>query len=379
LNGVIGSEVPSNKGSSGLKHFVTFKSAGDPAVVLKADNVPAGLKWGQDIEWRINGNPGVGLPGDDAKMFIARDNTGRYEVTLWDKHNDKALDTYIVWVIWAEITGGPTPHAFPPANTPTAPLFYAGVFAGTRIQYDMLSTAHISPASMFDLSQDVPDLTASLNGDPSLTGIDPVTLDPLSNGVNALWDMSRRKAIRAGIQTAFSEDHAYLPMPGDPLMDYPTNPVEGNDDSATNDESNNPYAPGHLGELTMSDNVIRDGPGPAILQNGYLGDFYTSKVWFQDFARVKLGNVWYVISDPNSWRVEFHFRKLPITESMWGMDADGDGFITGRTIWEDDAAMTRIDFNGNGLFNDSVAYWDQDPAYNSFTQHDNSGIPARGQ
>jgi hypothetical protein len=295
-------------------------------------------------------------------------------VTLFDKRllplqPIPVMDTMIVWVVWAGLAG--TPSADP--RNPQAVLDQ-GKRIATNITFDMPDTATIQPASMFDLTKDVPDLRQALpNGDATLVGSDPVDNVPLSGGVSALWDMSRRKTIRAGVTDGNGNDHAWKPLTADPFMNYPTDPIVGNDDASAADEDNNPYDPAHLGKIMVTDHVIRESATSMPMEDGYVGDFYTSKVWFKDFARLRLGGTWYLVSDPLLWRVEFHYKKKIVDEALWG-DLDGN---PGNNLTVTEADMGR-DVNGDNDAanpNDDVGYWDQDPNAPSITAGDNAGIP----
>jgi hypothetical protein len=80
------------------------------------------------------------------------------------------------------------------------------------------------------------------------------------------------------------------------------NDAEGNDDTHTTDETNNPYA--NAGQLTS-----RDTPGDGVVHaQGAHGDTLEIRMHFQEFARLDLGGAWRRISDTSPWR--FHFRVI---------------------------------------------------------------------
>ena len=112
---------------------------------------------------------------------------------------------------------------------------------------------------------------------------------------------------------------------------------------------------------------------------GNPGDKYQLQMWFQDFARLQLGPdgsaSWFVISDAFSWRIEFNFKKIPVTEGLWNTDTDNQGGVQqNRVVTESDANINQ-DLNGDGDLKDQVGYWDQDPGKGSFTRADNAGLP----
>ena len=171
--------------------------------------------------------------------------------------------------------------------------------------------------------------------------------------------MSRRIAIRA--ETNANNPALNLACQ-DNVDNFPADPVIGNDDIGTVDEDNDPYTNG--GTLRSSDNPKRGFS----LEGGNVGDTYMSRLWFQEFARLQIGNRWFFISDPLLWRVEFHFMKQLVTEALWGIDVNGDGDINDDVL----EAMLGVDTNGDGDQNDSVSFWDDN---NSISANDNAEAP----
>ena len=83
-----------------------------------------------------------------------------------------------------------------------------------------------------------------------------------------------------------------------------------------------------------------------------------------------------MISEPKLWRVEFHYKKMVVTEQLWNVDTNGVNGVENRAVMETDAAFgpNGIDQNGDGDKADQVGYWDQDPGTGSFTLANNDGI-----
>src|SRR6266545_2221561 len=110
-----------------------------------------------------------------------------------------------------------------------------------------------------------------------------------------------------------------------------------------------------------------------------------SPVTFSFPARLQLGPAgsakWFVISDPLQWRVEFHFKKLPLTELIinngQAADFNHDNQTDNHVITELEMQQVGInDANGDGQVAGDVGYWDDDPLFGSFAQPDNAGLPA---
>ncbi len=180
------------------------------------------------------------------------------------------------------------------------------------------------------------------------------------------WDMSRRLVTRAATNPPGLTVNCI-----DFNVDFPSDPLQGNDDVGVLDEVNDPYAGD--GQIRSTDDPGRLGPFEGGLTNGNPGDTYVSKIWFQEFARVQLGTTngtWFVISDPLLWRVEFHLEKLEIPESFWGIDANNDGDMNDFFT----ESMIGVDTNGDGDLNDPVAMW-IDAAGSSLSAKDNAGAP----
>jgi hypothetical protein len=352
-------KVASIRAASALTHFVTVKGDADAQIVATLNIDTPDIR--QRITWEGAQSPGSGLNPLTAR--VSRTQAGRKDVAI--KLDGHVIWKGVVWVVWAELTGTPARNPASPK-----PLFDHGNRVATEIEFDLIVTATITPAEMFDTTKDIPDLTQQLPGDASLAGTDPVDGSALSGGVSALWDMSRRKTIRAFIadQNGGHNEHNFTGLPADVTCNYPADPVVGNDDSSPNDEDNNPYAPAHRGAILGSDTPFRRTPGLLVMQNGKVGDNYNSKVWFQDFARLRLGGRWLNISDPLSWRVEFNYRKKLVTRGLWNLDGNPDAAVT-------EADMGR-DVDGDGAVGGDVGYWDDRPDFGSYTAKDNAGLPA---
>ena len=350
-------KIPSNLGATGLDHFVAAKGTGD--LILDAGIVPDNQNAKDAISWVATGatitSPGVGTDKATAKLStsIAK------KISVQIKVNGNICWEGKCWVVWANMSGSV-------ASPVTTSLFSgSGLRIGTNVSSTITPSATITPVEIITDS-DRPDLQGG-NVPPALTGANSCGTS-LAGGVNARWDISRRIAIRAetspsGLALACLDN----------TDDFPTDPVEGNDDAGTGDpEDNNPYSSPNIGKLTGDDSPARSGPNNGALSNGNVGDTYRTRLWFQEFARLQLGPSgsakWYVISDPLLWRVEYKFKKIQVTEALWGIDANGDG----DQLDDITEAMIGIDTNGDGDQSDNIGYWDND---GSTSANDNAGAP----
>jgi hypothetical protein len=345
-------KIPSVLGPNGNNHFVCARGTGD--IVLAADISPDTPGLRDLIAWEAMGAaitcPGIGT--DKRTARLASDASGRVPLTI--KVAGCSAWEGTAWVVWAILNGNVAPAAWGPINSD------AGLRIGTEVYAEYSCTATIEPASII-ADPDRPDLAGPKAGGPP--GGNNVAGEPLAGGATLKWDMSRRIARRM-VVTA-TDPPLELDV-RDQDINFPGDPVIGNDDSSTDDgENNDPYddSPAR-GVIRSADRPTR----PLRVQGGVLGDTYTNLTWFQEFARLEIGGIWYVISDPGPWRVEFHFMKQPVTEALWGLDVNGDGDL-GDIVTE---AMLGHDTNGDGDLDDDVGYWDNN---GSLSANNNAGAP----
>lgn len=252
-----------------------------------------------------------------------------------------------MWVVWALLVGSVEAPDSEPINTG------GGSRIGTTVHARFASTATVQPASIIT-DKDRPDLSGPKTSDPP--GTTNVSGQQLSGGATLKWDMSRRIKIRATSQTpAFNP-----PVLLDKDDDFPSDPVVGNDDAGVGDENNNPYS--NNGVLASSDDPLRG----FTLQGGNVGDTYRSQLWFQEFARLEIEGNWQIISDSLLWRVDFKMKKEVVSETLWGIDFNGDGDMNDNVTETDFGS----DANGDGDMNDELGFWNNN---SSLSANDNAG------
>jgi hypothetical protein len=150
---------------------------------------------------------------------------------------------------------------------------------------------------------------------PDLSGVNPTAVpdsgihlcgSALAGGANRRWDITRRFR-----QRVLNPAGLVPPAPNPACfwtnqLAFPANNAEGNDDTHTGDETNNPYA--NAGVLTS-----RDTPADFVNDaQGSVSDTLEIRMHFQEFARLDLGGAWHTISPPQPWRFHLRARNLPI-------------------------------------------------------------------
>lgn len=95
-------------------------------------------------------------------------------------------------------------------------------------------------------------------------------------------------------------------IPDGHRIDFPANPLIGNDDPFVAPNENNPYelyegGPKHhaVGQLTTYDMPSIYMPDGGESPNTYIKQSFLA----QDFVRLQIGTAWYVVSDPVKWKV----------------------------------------------------------------------------
>ena len=200
-----------------------------------------------------------------------------------------------VWAVFARVraTAGPT-RTFAASATAASP--------GATASFD----ATIFPGSILTAA-DRPRLDGA-NATPPPGGTSPATGNALAGGADHHWDFSRKSRDR--ILNPSGIPLASLIVPGDTGMatifanapwGYPARWEEGNDDSGTGDETNDPYGGTMTSVDTPVDNLSHAG--------GADGDTFEERAHFLEFVRLELARTWWVVSNMFPWRVHMRVRK----------------------------------------------------------------------
>lgn len=341
-------------GNADIGHFVTPKGGAGEKVTLSITVTPNTDTVRSKIDWE----GATEDPANPLQATVPKDAAGKNVVRV--KYSGAVAKELRVWVVWATLTGGVDTNF-------TAQLLFTESTqrrVGVSVQPKFACTATIAPKEIVT-DDDRPDLSGA-NTFAGATVPPPGVASPsgqsLSGGADRKWDMSRKIARRMTVTAA---NPGMIPAAASDFnFNFPVSPVIGNDDVGTSDEAVNPYSALFIGVLTSKDIPTRtygtDG--------GNVGQTYVNQTWFQEFARLLIGDTWYAISDPFQWRVEFRFKKVQVTEETWDLDANGDG-DKNDNITE---GMMNIDYNGDGDKNDLVGYWEDD---GSIARNDNEGAP----
>jgi hypothetical protein len=278
-------EIPPD-GNPNIRHFVTPRGGGRVTITLTiAPNNPTAA--GQFTWEGASADPGNPLQASVPKSLAAKH-------TIKIMMNGQVVRELRVWVIWATITATDIPI------THEEPVLLAGAGTGAFITGGFNFRHQIQPATVIT-DVDRPNLRGLKTVDPP-GGNHPLSGDPLAGGANQKWDSSRQ--IKAKILNPNGLTNAAFAQPAPvAVAAYPINDVEGNDDRATGDETNNPYATG--GVLTGV-----DSPGMGIDNAaGADGNTWERRLHFREFTRVELAGTWHRISDFFPWRLHVKFKK----------------------------------------------------------------------
>lgn len=272
------------------------------SAVPATDPRVAGLTWsGPDV---------TPDPADPLQAEVGR-TAGQRQVTatLGGSSASTAL-----WAVFAQIktTGGPSP-SFSSNATAASPG------GSINLQATILPNSILTAADHPRLEG--PNDTAPPGGVSQATG------NPLSGGADHHWDFSRKSRDRVVNPSGIPLGNFIVP--GDTGMTtifgnvpwaYPATWEEGNDDSSTGDETNNPYASPMTSTDRPVDNLLHSA--------GANGDTFEDHAQFLEFVRLEINKRWWVISAHFPWRVHMKVQKAGGRWVNNGTDtaADNAGF-----------------------------------------------------
>ena len=325
--GVIGDVVKSVLPGSTVKHFVTPKKSAELAqeyVELKAAGVNA-QTFSQLFEWE------GGIAGSSAeKRKVNRDEAGKTEIKIKVKQGGAIAAKMNVWCVWATMTArfedgtGFSPNndllmaSFDMSNLGKSykkdkddaedkfvfdvdgvKIIHRGEAFTTGIEWK----SAISPTSMFQITEEAPDLT-------QLIPKEPETLLKYDNGraYYTHWDIPRYR------KKVMLFDGAIITQEQDWVIDDDTN--------YTRDEDPYEQASG-----TASAEIYSiDGPGCQPYKKFKLGQYigevpnttsFTVNHVFQEWTRVRIADKWYNISEKYDWWSNVKINKV---NGIWTSD-----------------------------------------------------------
>lgn len=297
-----------------VQHFVTAKGTGD--ILLKAtfaepvDNAK--------ITW-TSSDPGAPVTpvsaADNSLVKISRNVPAGLKTTITVFVEGEFAKRFDVWIVWA---AGSIINTLNPIGQNSSDSTLFSITGGFNFEFKIQPASIIPDNPILD---DVPNFKGNKTIDPPdvPTGDTDVYQQGISlaGGADKKWDVSRRL-----IHKIINPSNVPLPEdPSDPgglifntsYGTFPSDPVVGNDDKGVlEDEMNDPYD--DFKRITSRDNpqfFLRNA-------DGTIGDTVEHRVNFQEFARLQIGDSWYVISDYLLWRFHLKFRKLSATQ--WGDD-----------------------------------------------------------
>ena len=331
MRGTVGDMVPSIKGATGEKHFVSPKKSDeipDLYVKLTVEGISETL-FQKLYVWSGDGEEVAGQP---LKRQVKRDATGDgpFVVTIKDKASGKIADKMNVWIVWA--TGAPALNPAPEFNQ-----------SGYVCRYERKEASPISfkftiaPHKLIEGLDDFPDLTGTKTAD--VPGKDnPHYSDPKKwgDGVTLKWDVTRQANITmnnpASIQPKDFADWYFPPRPrylshnpfNGILEPWPDDKLAGNDDSFRHrgDEDDDPYKKPtytdlprkplehEIGEVTSVDSPLLPSPMAKNLLSHPPSHLardteFGWKFEFREFVRLQIGSKWYCVSNKIPWSMEF--------------------------------------------------------------------------
>jgi hypothetical protein len=333
--GQTGDLVPSNRGVSGQKHFVSPKlnpamslfsswpfnmQSMSPVVALKTSE-----STGFDKKFTWEGATPV--PGSPHKATVSRMTPGRFRVKIKNKSTGKIEDELNVWIVWADITASDAPND----------IGDKGTFFLVKMGYEFEHT--IKPSEIIT-APDRPNLAgANTTAVPPASGLN-YKGDSLVGGADKKWDSSRKirqKTINPngvslpGDASFHGNFHDFPSMSdgdgrpgGAGAISFRDLLVAGNDDAGVGDEDNDPYSAPHVGKLWGIDTPTRG----VLHSAGANGNTVEWRLHFMEFARLEINGKWYLISDYFPWRVHYKLKK---ESGKWKNDGsnkatDNNGF-----------------------------------------------------
>ena len=319
-DGAAGSIVPSIKtDGSGQKHFVVPKNPGGSVSInaVLAGQQEAGMDFDSLYEFVPMGSNAT---ISSTSCQVKTDNPGQYTVQVRTKDSSHTVIARMnVWVVWATGSATNNPTATLAPNTPGIRTVDNNIGNGAYLSLDQqyMFKFSVAPAGIADNTADVPNLTASKDssGDDQVNGTSPHNGLSLLGGATLRWDVSRRVRVHILnpnlIPLAKMSSGEGNIFQGEPQADlitvpFPGTAVVGNDDTNVADEDNVPYAAGTRSGLThaIGEVTSRDGPALALADaGGQAGFSFEEDDLFQEFVRLQIDSVWYVVSDPVPWKL----------------------------------------------------------------------------
>lgn len=313
--GNTGDLIPSNKGAVGDKHYVSPKKTTeipDDFVVLKATEIGQN-RFVELLEW----DGGEAHPTDPMKRRVKRDASGKTVVKIKVKQGGAEAARMNVWVVWATMNGRIQGAGFSPNNDLSLDDFEMTQLGShevtlTRLFPNLDGTtdknhhhlfisgiewrADIEPKSMFQLQDDIPDLTKVTQKDQN----PPLTFDG-GRAYYTHWDVSRDRKLTRILDDVTDVEELNWVIDDDTNYTRDEDPYEQATEKEESGEIFSVDSPG-------ADTIKKEDFGEPIV---YIpdGNSFEVKHVFKEWSRVRLSGKWFDISDKADWYSNVKINK----------------------------------------------------------------------
>ena len=284
-------KITSVNGDQNIIHFVTPKDSSGTTVTLTATITPSDSTTLATIDW----SGATENSSNPLQATVSKSAATKHIIQITS--GGAVLKELRVWVVWAEITTTQVAILYHEPVAINAP----GTDIGASIDGGYAFTHTIQPASIIT-DTNRPNFSGSKTTNPP-GGNHPIFGDPLADGADMKWDNSRQ--IRAKIinpNNISDADRLQPPVPASGIS-YPSNEVEGNDDSTNEEETNDPYNADVLTGVDLASEGIKHTAGSN-------GNTFELRLHFKEFTRLEIEGTWHRISDYKLWRIHFKFKKV---------------------------------------------------------------------
>ncbi len=86
---------------------------------------------------------------------------------------------------------------------------------------------------------------------------------------------------------------------------------------------------------------------------GDINSTYDNETNFEEFARIEINGIWYIISDSDSWGIHWKFKKEIVTEASWNLDMNNDGDMNDNITEQ----FINRDTDGDGNISGFITRW----------------------
>jgi hypothetical protein len=322
-SGTTGDVIPSNKGAVGEKHYVSPKKTTeipDDFVVLKATGVEQ-ARFVELLEW----DGGEAHPTDPMKRRVKRDAAAKTVVKIKVKQGGAEAAKMNVWVVWATMNGRIQGAAFSANNDLSLDDFEMTQLGSHEVtltrefpqldgtldknhHYLFISgiewRADIEPKSIFELDDDIPDLTKVTQKDQN----PPPTFDG-GRAYYTHWDVSRDRKMTRILDGATDVEDLNWVIDDDTNYTRDEDPYEQSTEKDGSGEIFSVDSPG-------ADTIKKEDFGEPVV---YIpdGNSFEVKHVFKEWSRVRLAGKWFDISDKADWYSNVKINKA---DGVWSAE-----------------------------------------------------------